>query len=69
MRVLGEGAIAVLTTLIEAPRSVGAKLLTEESGARVGSLGDSTLDEAVAQYAPIFLESRAEARAFRVAEL
>jgi len=69
MRVLGEGAIAVLTTLIEAPRSVGAKLLIEESGARVGSLGDSTLDEAVAQYVPTFLESRAEARAFRVAEL
>jgi xanthine dehydrogenase accessory factor len=67
-RVLRESSIAVLATLVEAARDVGAKLLVEESGARVGSLGDSALDEAVAQHARTFLATRAEATTFRIDE-
>ena len=68
-RVLQESSLAVLVTLVEAARGVGAKLLVEESGARAaGSLGDSALDEAVLRYAPAFLESRAEAVTFRAEE-
>ena len=61
--------MAVLATLVEAPAGdVGAKLLVEESGARVGGLGYPELDEAVALYAQTFLSSRAEAATFRVDE-
>jgi xanthine dehydrogenase accessory factor len=67
-RVLQESSIAVLATLVQAARGVGAKLLVEESGARVCSLGDSALDEAVARHARVFLGSRAEAATFRVEE-
>jgi xanthine dehydrogenase accessory factor len=48
---------------------VGAKLLVEETGERTGSLGDLSLDEAVASSAGTFLTSRAEARSFKLAEL
>ena len=67
-RVLNESSMAVLATLVEAAQEVGAKLLVEESGARVGSLSDSALDESVARYARAFLDSRAEAAVFRVKE-
>jgi xanthine dehydrogenase accessory factor len=67
-RVLNESSVAVLATLVEAARGVGAKLLIEESGARAGSLGDSELDESVARYAQTFLTSRAEAAVFKVKE-
>ena len=68
-RVLAASSLAALATLIEATAgTVGAKLLVEESGARVGGLGDSMLDEAVALYAQTFLDSRAEAATFRVEE-
>jgi xanthine dehydrogenase accessory factor len=67
-RVLNESSLAALATLVEAERGVGAKLLVEESGARVGSLGDSALDEAVARYAQTFLGSRTEASVFKVRE-
>jgi xanthine dehydrogenase accessory factor len=71
-RVLDEGALAALATVVEAPRGasesgaasvrVGAKVLVEESGARTGSTGDAALDERLAAYARTFLDSRAEAR-------
>lgn len=68
-RVLREGAVAALATLVEAPgRGVGAKLLVEESGQRTGGMGDSRLDEAVAQHALLFLASRAEACTLKVDE-
>lgn len=67
-RILNESSMAVLATLVEAGQGVGAKLLVEESGARVGSLGDPALDEAVARHARAFLDSRAEAAVFRVKE-
>jgi xanthine dehydrogenase accessory factor len=68
-RVLERNALAALTTLIEAPSNVGAKLLVEESGARTGSLGDPALDEAVSQHVKNFLDSRSEARTFTLKEI
>lgn len=71
-RVLNESSVGVLATLVEAAQEevvVGAKLLLEERGARVGSLGDPALDEAVARHARVFLDSRAEAAVLRVKEL
>jgi xanthine dehydrogenase accessory factor len=68
-RVLEQNSIALLTTLVEARGLVGAKLLVEETGERTGSLGHAVLDDAVALYAKTFLESRAEARTFKIEEL
>lgn len=68
-RVLKANSIAALATLVDAPQGtmvVGAKLLVEETGARVGSLGGFELDQAVAQYVPTFLDSRAEAATLTV---
>jgi xanthine dehydrogenase accessory factor len=68
-RVLGEGAVAALATVISAPQSVGAKILIEDDeGARAGTTGDAALDEAIAGHAAAFLASRAEARTARVEE-
>ena len=71
--ILQEGSVGALATLIEAATSaekVGLKLLVEESevGAKIGSLGDEALDQAVARQAAKFLESRAETRVFQVKE-
>lgn len=68
-RVLDEGGIAALATLIESETNVGAKLLIEQSGARNGSLGSPILDDAIAEAAARFLETREDARAFRIDEL
>ena len=68
-QVLERNSIATLATLVEAPAGVGAKLLIEETGERKGSLGDTFLDDAVASFAPTFLDSRAEARTFKLTEL
>ena len=68
-QVLERNSIAVLATLVAAAGGVGAKMLVEETGQRTGSLGDSFLDQAVASYAFNFLNSRAEARTFQLAEL
>lgn len=77
-RVLGEGGLAALVTVVEAPRAseasgafvrVGAKVLLEESGARTGSTGDAALDESLSAYASAFLDSRAEARTLALEEV
>ena len=67
-RVLGEGLLAALATVVEAPRSVGAKVLIEAGGARAGTTGDGAFDDALARQAEAFLSSRAEARTFGVEE-
>ena len=67
-RVLEEGDVAVLATVVEAARAVGAKLLVEAAGGRAGTTGDAALDEALAEQARAFLDSRAEARTHVVAE-
>jgi xanthine dehydrogenase accessory factor len=67
-RVLGEGLLAALATVVEAPRGVGAKVLIEAGGARAGTTGDGALDAALAKQADAFLSSRAEAATFKVGE-
>ncbi len=67
-RILQQSSVATLATLVSAPHDVGAKLLIEESGALTGTLNDTALDEAAAQYSNIFQDSRAEARTLPVEE-
>jgi xanthine dehydrogenase accessory factor len=81
-RILREGSVAVLATLIETAANVGkdagkdigkvgAKLLVEEprvSGASMGGLGNAELDQAVVGYVANFVESREETRVLHVKE-
>ena len=74
LRILQEGSVAVVATLIEAVNaatSVGAKLLISGPGATdqtVGSLGNEALDRAVIAQAKL-LDSRTDTRVFQVKEL
>ncbi|HVF50424.1 MAG TPA: XdhC family protein [Pyrinomonadaceae bacterium] len=70
-RVLEEGAVAALVTLVEArAASVGAKMLVGETGARLaGGTGDAAFDERLSRHALLFLKSRAEARTYSFAEI
>jgi xanthine dehydrogenase accessory factor len=74
LRILQQGSVAVMTTLIEAANAatnVGAKLLVSESGATsqtAGSLGDEALDLAVSDQAARFLDSKTDLRVFQVKE-
>jgi len=70
-RVLDEGSVAALATLIDASDdasnlTVGAKLLVDESRNETCSLGDSSLNDAVARQALKFLASRREAETSKV---
>jgi xanthine dehydrogenase accessory factor len=70
---LDRGVTGVLMTLLEtATREstlrVGEKLVVIEADERVGSLGDSEFDKAVARQAQTFLASREEAKLFRADE-
>jgi xanthine dehydrogenase accessory factor len=67
-RVLEQGGLAALITLIQASVGVGAKLLVTASGVAVGSLGDDSLDTAATMFSSRFLESRLEASTHSVAE-
>ena len=75
-RVLEEGTIAVLVTLLEDTRgagvdelTVGAKFLVDETGARrAGGLGNAALDAHAAAHAIVFLATRADARTFKTEE-
>ena len=60
-QVLERGSRAVIATLV-AGAPVGAKLLIEEGGEIIGSLGDSGLEDAVVHQASAFLQSRDEAK-------
>jgi xanthine dehydrogenase accessory factor len=72
--VLDSGSTAVLVTLMGSPQTatkemqLGAKLLVKESGERVGSLGDSELDDAIIRQASDFLKTRDEAKTFTVGD-
>jgi len=72
--VLDQGVAAVLITVINLTEGesrglrVGSKLLTPESGEKVGTLGAAEFDEAVSRQAHTFLSSRDEARVFTVEE-
>ena len=73
LRILQEGSVAVVATLIEAANaatSVGAKLLISDLGAtsqRAGSLGNEALDRAVIAQVKL-LDSRTDTRVFQVKE-
>ena len=60
--------MAVLATIVEAEQGVGAKVLFEARGGRTGTTGDALLDDALAEHARVFLDSRAEARTLRAEE-
>ena len=71
LRILDQGSVAVLVTLIDAvnaPANVGAKLLISESCRATGSLGNETLDRAVIGQAAEFLDSRTDMLLFQVRE-
>jgi xanthine dehydrogenase accessory factor len=61
---LENGSLAIVVTLIEAPRNVGAKMIVDEKGSRHGSLADAALEEAVSRQATAFLASKEETRTF-----
>jgi xanthine dehydrogenase accessory factor len=71
---LETGSTAVLATLLDLPETslrnltIGAKLIVKQSTEKVGSLGDSELDNAVGEQAASFLKTRNDARALRVVE-
>ena len=67
-RVLEEGSLAALATVVEAERAVGAKVLFEAGGAREGTTGDAALDAALEAHAQTFFAARDEARTFGVEE-
>lgn len=72
--VLQTGWSAALITLLDLPEThsnqlrIGAKLLVKQPTEKVGSLGDSELDEAATAQAASFLKTRDDAGALRVAE-
>jgi xanthine dehydrogenase accessory factor len=72
--VLDSGSTAVLVTLMDSPQTatkamqLGAKLLVQESGERVGSLGDSELDDTIIRQASDFLKTRDEAKTVTLGE-
>jgi xanthine dehydrogenase accessory factor len=74
LRILHEGSVAVVATLIEAANAatdVGAKLIISDLGATgqtAGGLGNEALDRVVVEQAAKFLDSRADTRVFQVKE-
>lgn len=68
-KIFDEGSVAVLVTLVQAQKNVGAKLLIEESGESLGSFGDEVLDRTVKEYASRFLASRDGTRALGVSKM
>ena len=70
-RLLEDGAVAVLATLVEVspPHRAGAKLLINLSGElATGGTQDAALDESIARRAAAFVNSRAEAQTIKVEE-
>ena len=63
LRLVQDGSLAIVVTLIAAPRNVGAKMIIEAQGTAHGSFEDLDLDEAVMRQATVFLASREETRA------
>lgn len=63
-RLFEDGTLAIVVTLMEAQRNVGAKMIIEEKGSHHGSFANATLDEAVTRQATVFLASKEETRTF-----
>ena len=68
-QLLDAGTMAVLVTVLESPGFVGAKLLLDENGASIGTLGGDALDEFALEHAANFLKSRDDIRAVRGEDL
>jgi xanthine dehydrogenase accessory factor len=65
-RVLDDGSVAVLVTLLKAEmRPTGAKLLLNESSEAFGDLGNALLNQAAIRAARAFLSGRDEAKALK----
>jgi len=70
--VLRAGSTAVLITLLDLPEAnptslrIGAKLLVQQPNEKIGSLGDSRLDNAAALQATTFLKGRDDAATLTV---
>jgi xanthine dehydrogenase accessory factor len=67
---LETGVSAVLVTLVESPKSgagleIGTKILVDDSGRRIATLGWPPLDDAIVAEVPGFLSSRDEAKLIR----
>jgi xanthine dehydrogenase accessory factor len=73
MRVIPElldgGTMAVIVTVIEHPQFVGAKLLLDERGRSLGTLGSVDVDRVVLEHAAKFLGTPEDIRTYRSAEL
>src|SRR5712691_983689 len=63
-RLLQDGSLAIVVTLIAAPRNVGAKMIVQAKGIHHGRFEDASVDEAVIRQAAIFLASKEETRTF-----
>ena len=68
-QLLDAGTMAVLITVLEPPEFVGAKLLLDENGVSIGTLGSTTLDTFALEHAANFLKSRDDIRAVRGEDL
>lgn len=68
-QLLDAGTMAVLITVLEPPDFVGAKLLLDENGVSIGTLGSAPLDAFALEHAGNFLRSRDDIRAVRGEDL
>lgn len=68
-QLLDAGTMAVLVTLLESRERVGAKLLVDEQGQSIGTLGDNALDAFAREHASNFLKSRDDIRTVRGEDL
>lgn len=67
-QILERGEIAAVVTIVRGPGSIGAKLLVNENGTTIGTLGEPALDSLVGDKAHSFLASREETRMFSVSD-
>ena len=68
-QLLDAGTMAVVVTVLESSELVGAKLLVDEHGQTIGTLGNETLDAFAHEHASNFLNSREDIRAVRGEDL
>jgi xanthine dehydrogenase accessory factor len=67
-RILEQGSSAVLATIIDAHKDVGAKFLLTHEGELVGSVTEPAVQDAIRSHASDFLASNQAARTFTFAE-
>jgi xanthine dehydrogenase accessory factor len=68
-QLLDAGTMTVLVTLLESREWVGAKLLVDEQGQSIGTLGNDSLDAFAREHASNFLKTRDDIRAVRGEDL